>query len=130
MIEKNLDTGDTARVERRDKTAGVPLPAHWDPQPTDSDGKELDLHMVVLDPVKHKKEYDDVKGAIEKTTSVNISKIERVQNPGLYSTYAVKKQKMDDQNRSNEKKLFHGTAAATCQLINHQGFNRSFCGKN
>lgn len=87
--------------------------------------------MVVLDPVKHKKEYDKVKTAILRTVpGVNIVKVERVQNPGHYRTYDVKKKKMDDQNGSNEKKLFHGTDLPTCQLINLKGFNRSFCGKN
>jgi hypothetical protein len=85
----------------------------------------------VLHPVIHRKEYDGVKKAIQKTSpSINIVKIERVQNPSLYKAYMVKKQKMDDKNGSNEKKLFHGTDPPTCQLINHKGFNRRFCGKN
>lgn len=105
------------------------LPEHWDPQPIASSGKESIVHLVPLN--QNTKEYEDVKKAIEKTSPINIVKIERVQNPCRYRAYVVKKHEMDNyKNGSNEKKLFHGTAAATCPLINYNGFNRSFSGKN
>ena len=62
---------------------------------------------------------------------VNIQSIQRVQNPYLWQTYMVCKQKMDKDNRgNNELQLFHGTDAKNLSAINTQGFNRSFCGEH
>ena len=33
-----------------------------------------------------------------------------------------------DNGRSNERQLFHGTDAKNVTAMNTQGFNRSFCG--
>lgn len=96
----------------------------------DDNGKEQDLHLVQLDKTKTQQEYDKVYNKITQTSAINIVKIERVQNPELYRAYMVKKQKMDDKDGSNETSLFHGTAVDTCKLINHKGFNRSYCGRN
>ena len=61
--------------------------------------------------------------------AVNIQKIERIQNPLLYQSYIVRKQKMDkDLGGNSERQLFHGTEARNVSLINTQGFNRNFCG--
>ena len=62
-----------------------------------------------------------------------IVKIQRIQNPGLYGQYASRKRAMDNSNpegHQNEQRLFHGCTADTVDKINHQGFNRSFAGKN
>ena len=83
-----------------------------------------------LDPVKNSTEYNNVSSAVLKTASVNIAKIERVQNPTLYQTYFVRKQAMDKKSDSNEMFLFHGTAGKSVATINRSGFNRSYCGKN
>ena len=67
------------------------------------------------------------------TTYTRIQKIQRVQNPMLYSQYQAKKKEMEKQNPSghkNEWLLWHGTQSSTCQKINTQGFNRSFAGHN
>lgn len=63
----------------------------------------------------------------------SIVKIQRIQNPMLYSQYIAKKKDMNKHNppgHQNEWRLFHGTPANVCPQINQQGFNRSFAGKN
>ena len=57
-----------------------------------------------------------------------IQKIERIQNPSLYKLYALKKQSMDERDGSNEKLLYHGTAANNVSMINQNGLNRSYNG--
>jgi len=109
---------------------GIPLPVEWSVQPKDSLGKEKDVHLVQLDPINHAKEYSRVADEIKKTASITITKIERVQNPGLYRAYMVRKDQMDQKSGGNEKFLFHGTAQGSCSSINKFGFNRSYCGKN
>jgi len=62
-----------------------------------------------------------------------IVKIQRVQNPQLYHQYVTRKKGMDQKNPSsyqNERRLFHGCPKKVAELISHQGFNRSFAGKN
>ena len=108
--------------------SGVPLPIEWDMHPKDGSGKEKEVHLVPLDP--NANEYKKVADEVRKTSTVAIIKIERVQTPGLYRSYMVKKEQMEHKNGSNEKTLFHGTAGDSCPTINKFGFNRSYCGKN
>lgn len=58
--------------------------------------------------------------------------IERVQNPTLWQSYQLMKKQLEKKNghTNNERELFHGTAAASIDLINRQGFNRSYAGKH
>ena len=109
---------------------GIPLPVEWSVQPKDSSGKDKEVHLVQLDSMNHANEYKKVADNIKKTASITITKIERVQNPGLYRAYMVRKEQMDQKNGGNEKFLFHGTAETSCSSINKFGFNRSYCGKN
>lgn len=62
-------------------------------------------------------------------SALNVEKIERIQNPHLYQTYMLRKQKMDRDNGGveSERQLFHGTSGENIRGINAQGFNRSFC---
>ena len=63
----------------------------------------------------------------------SIIKIQRIQNPTLYSQYIARKKKMDKLNPQgcqNERRVFHGTKSDTCSKINYGGFNRSYCGQN
>ena len=106
------------------------IPVEWTVQPKDSSDKEKEVHLVQLDPINHANEYKKVADEIKKTTSVTITKIERVQNPGLYRAYMVRKDQMDQKSGGNEKFLFHGTAQGSCSRINKFGFNRSYCWKN
>ena len=77
-------------------------------------------------------EYLDVEKLFHITLSgENIVKIERIQNPLLYQTYMVRKQKLDkDIGRNSERKLFHGTDCKNISQINSWGFNRSYAGIN
>ena len=86
------------------------------------------VHKVSLS--QSSTEYQDVLRKIQATAGgVNIQKIERIQNPHLYQSYMVGKQKMDkDLGGNSERKLFHGTDSKNVTQINAQGFNRSFCG--
>ena len=103
---------------------GIPLPKHWAPMPP----SEMDVHKVQLLPGSS--EYQDVLGKMQATTgAISVQRIERVQNPHLYQSYMVRKQKMDkDTGGKSERQLFHGTDAKNVSHINTQGFNRSFCG--
>ena len=76
-------------------------------------------------------EYQDVMSKVQATAStLNVRKIERIQNPHLYQTYMLRKQKMDQDNGgiNSERQLFHGTRGENISGINAQGFNRSFSG--
>ena len=109
---------------------GIPLPLNWCVQPKESSGNEKEVHLVELDATSN--EYNKVAEGIRKTASISITKIERVQTPGLYKAYAVKKEQMEQKNShgANEKLLFHGTAEVSCSSISTFGFNRSYCAKN
>ena len=93
------------------------------PQPNET------VHLVQLAPGSS--EYQDVVGKVQSTGGgINVQKIERVQNPHLYQSYLVRKQKMDQGNPggNNERQLFHGTPHNNINSINSQGFNKNFCG--
>ena len=85
---------------------------------------------MALDPVAHANEYKKVADEVRKTSSVNITKIQRVQNATLQRVYMSRKDQMEQKNGSNERTLFHGTAEGSCAGINKTGFNKSDCGKN
>ena len=90
----------------------------------------MTVHLVQL--ASGSSEYQDVLRKIQSTDrEIKIQKIERIQNPHLYQSYLLRKQKMDRDNPggNNERQLFHGTPLANnMKAINTQGFNRSFCG--
>ena len=105
--------------------SGIALPKHWDPMPQ----SDKTVHLVQLAPGSP--EYQDVVRKVQSSSGgINVQKIERVQNPHLYQSYFVRKQKMDQDNPrgNNERQLFHGTQHNNIKAINTQGFNRSFCG--
>ena len=89
-----------------------------------------DFIVITLD--KDSEEYNDVYKRFHATVAgVTITKIERIQNPLLYQTYMVRKQKMHkDISGDSERRLFHGTSAKNVPSINTNGFNRSLCGVN
>ena len=89
---------------------------------------DMTVHKVPLS--KRSFEYKDVTAKVQATAGVlNIQKIERIQNPHLYQSYMVRKQKVEkDIGGNSERQLFHGTDAENVSHINTQGFNRNFCG--
>ena len=115
-------------------------PSEWCPMPEGSV-----CHFEPLD-VKSK-ECNDVKilfkssmpNPIPVWTTSDLSqwhqivKIERIQNPLLYSLYMGKKKVMDLRNpkgHPNERRLFHGCSKDVTERISYLGFNRSFAGKH
>ncbi|XP_072581149.1 protein mono-ADP-ribosyltransferase PARP14 isoform X3 [Vulpes vulpes] len=111
-------------VKRFMKSEAV-IPEHW------SDMKQQDVCVVELQPGHA--EYDTVATKFNQTCShLYIEKIERIQNPHLWNSYQTKKKAMDAKNghKNNEKQLFHGTDADSVPHVNHNGFNRSYAGKN
>ena len=100
--------------------------------PTDPlTGKEDTYHLVDLP--QHSVEYKEVSQAFHQTISFyKIKKIQRIQNPKLWSQYAARKKTMDRENphgKQNERKLFHGCTEGTMQSIIHSGFNASNAGR-
>ena len=58
--------------------------------------------------------------------------IERVQNISLWKSYQQVKTDLEVKNKhtNNERQLFHGTGPKSIDLINKQGFNRSYAGQH
>ncbi|XP_062434799.1 protein mono-ADP-ribosyltransferase PARP14-like isoform X2 [Rhea pennata] len=127
-LQANDDQGTTISIQRvlkNEEKQAVELPAEWE------DMKEEWVRVVNLPPGSQ--QYLDVQKEFQKTCpNFTIKKIERIQNPFLWQTYQIKKRSMDkkNKNQNNEKLLFHGTAGYLLSTINHNGFNRSFAGKN
>ena len=96
--------------------------------PRDERGNEVTVHLVDLE--IECSEYQEVAEKFRRTVpNQNIIRITRIQNPFLYQSYQLRKQKMDKDNEGdNERKLFHGTNPDNITKINTQGFDRSFSG--
>ncbi|XP_073490635.1 protein mono-ADP-ribosyltransferase PARP14-like [Aquarana catesbeiana] len=100
------------------------LPSHWKPM-----GATI---VMEVDVIPGTPEYSAVQQKFQKSCENKILKILRVQNRDLWLQYQIKKQSIDSKNgfTTNEKELFHGTDFASIQHVNHNGFNRSYAGKN
>lgn len=101
----------------------IAVPQHWSQQsPTQV------VHLVSLQPSSA--EYLQVLNHFTARGGAynQIIKIERVQNPGLYKAYLVKKESMN--GAENEQQLFHGTNENNIISINANNFNRSYAGIN
>ena len=109
-------------------------PAHWDLQPIGDNGNPEICHVVPVSP--DSQEYKDALQNFQKTLpplKCQIIELRRIQNPYLFQRYSILKSQMKQEVSDKyqlERQLFHGTDKATCDKINHQGFNRSFAGKN
>uniref|UniRef100_A0A8C3YUR0 Poly [ADP-ribose] polymerase n=1 Tax=Catagonus wagneri TaxID=51154 RepID=A0A8C3YUR0_9CETA len=116
--------GKTLLVQRYAKCE-VEIPSNW------SDMKQQNVCVVELQP--DHPEYKTVASKFNETCSnFTIEKIARIQNPDLWRHYQTKKSNMDAKNGQiiNEKLLFHGTDVDSVPLVNGNGFNRSYAGKN
>ncbi|XP_041726076.2 protein mono-ADP-ribosyltransferase PARP14 isoform X1 [Coregonus clupeaformis] len=114
-------TGHTLKLKREESAK---LPSYWD----DMAAGET-LKRVLLLPTSP--EYQEVAQGFQSTTAahVTIHKIERVQNVFLWQAYALCEQRIRAKNGPAEvglKKLYHGTAATTCDAIESNGFDRSY----
>ena len=90
----------------------------------------FDVTVLAVNLAPTSVEYQAVATTFYQTVgNYTISGIERIQNPHLYQSYQLRKQKMDkDNGGNNERLLFHGTSPDNVSKINSQGFNRSFSG--
>lgn len=109
------------------------LPSTWAVMPLSPVGRERSVCTIPLLP--NSKEFQDVRETMRRSDANKISSVKsisRVQNPQLYRAFMLKKSSMDKirGNGGTEMQLFHGTTRASCNEINHHGFNRSFAGKN
>ncbi|XP_029915316.1 protein mono-ADP-ribosyltransferase PARP14-like isoform X2 [Myripristis murdjan] len=123
--KKAVSAGGRTQVEliRKDLKDDVALPAQWE------DMKGVPLKRCTLTPTSQ--EYKDVEQELKRTgLTPNIISIERIQNKTLWQSYQLFKKNMEEKNKhkNNEKQLFHGTGSNSIDLINNQGFNRSYAG--
>uniref|UniRef100_A0A8C8SNN8 Poly [ADP-ribose] polymerase n=1 Tax=Pelusios castaneus TaxID=367368 RepID=A0A8C8SNN8_9SAUR len=122
------EQGIVVNIQRIPKDEGeqpIMLPKEW------CDMKQELVKVVTLNAAQP--EYQDAQRNFLKSCSTfKIEKIERIQNPYLWQTYQIKKLSLDKKNgnTNNEKLLFHGTPSSTLRIINCNGFNRGFAGKN
>ena len=101
------------------------LPDWWEPQ-----NKTIELKVVKSE----SNEWEKVKGLVCRTLpSVQIIKLERIQNRWLWDRYTFSKQRMKEKNRGvvNEKELFHGTSATPPEKIfkSEHGFDFRICSR-
>ncbi|XP_023192015.1 poly [ADP-ribose] polymerase 14-like isoform X3 [Xiphophorus maculatus] len=117
--------GTILQIRRIDKLQGDDVPEFWDAMPA---GKTC--HAVPI--LATSSEYAEVVNLFKATCNQTVTKIERIQNPGLWKSLQIKKQEMELRNnhQNNDKRLFHGTTEDTVPIINESGFNRSYAGKN
>ena len=110
------------------------LPAHWDPQPIGHNGRSEICHVVTVPP--DSQEFKDALQNFQKAlppSKCQIIELRRIQNPHMFKQYSTLKAQMKQEVSDKcqlERQLFHGTDKATCEAINHQGFNRTFAGKH
>ncbi|XP_028840585.1 protein mono-ADP-ribosyltransferase PARP14-like [Denticeps clupeoides] len=126
FVKNEISNGKTtfvlSRVDVKDDKS-IDLPDDWD----DMKGSIV----IEVDVPAGSPEYSKVEREFRGTGLNNkITKIDRVQNGGLWKNYMIKKKQMEDKNKhtNNEKNLFHGTSHNSINLINHHGFNRSYAG--
>ncbi|XP_032835533.2 protein mono-ADP-ribosyltransferase PARP14-like isoform X1 [Petromyzon marinus] len=131
-----FERGKTFRVKRVTPADDIPL--HW------ADENELVNQRVLIEVLKCsskayqqiEKEFRKSLGKVSQQPGFKVVQILSVQNRELWNLYTTKKRDMENADKASplktpvEKILFHGTALDTCEKINANGFNRSYCGKN
>uniref|UniRef100_A0A3B5AGG8 Poly [ADP-ribose] polymerase n=1 Tax=Stegastes partitus TaxID=144197 RepID=A0A3B5AGG8_9TELE len=118
-------TGSTLQIKRIDKLKDEDVAEQWDTMPDNT--TSLAVTITAGTP-----EHTEILNLFQASCNRTVTKIERIQNPTLWSSYQIKKRDMELRNghQNNEKRLFHGTCEATATTINELGFNRSYAGKN
>ncbi|XP_077305873.1 protein mono-ADP-ribosyltransferase PARP14-like [Lithobates pipiens] len=117
--------GNKITLQRNPKNAeSLVTPPYWDKM------EGTNLKVVPLN--SSNSDYSEVEGLFTQTCQMRIIKIERIQNKHLHQNYQIKKNSIDTKNgnKSNEKRLFHGTESSTTDNINLNGFNRAYAGSN
>uniref|UniRef100_A0A7N4UZA8 Poly [ADP-ribose] polymerase n=1 Tax=Sarcophilus harrisii TaxID=9305 RepID=A0A7N4UZA8_SARHA len=101
------------------------IPQHWEPM----DDNPVKTVKLSSNQVEYQRVAQKFKYSMNKTT---ILKIERIQNPYLWTSYIYKRNWMEKKNPpgvQNEQFLFHGTKAKNCSSIIENGL-KSTCRKN
>ncbi|XP_074636867.1 uncharacterized protein LOC141895017 isoform X2 [Acropora palmata] len=102
------------------------LPSNWSSIPSETQYKRVSLSCL-------SEEFKDVEKLFRKSMkrSVEILKIERVQNPFMWEKYQRMKENMLASKKTiNEKRLFHGTSPGAVGSICKQNFDWRLHGKN
>ncbi|KAM9360379.1 protein mono-ADP-ribosyltransferase PARP14-like [Symphorus nematophorus] len=125
QLKKAVSANGRKQVEllRKDLKDDASLPPNWE----DMKGDLIKRCNLIAG----SNEYSDVTKEVTKTgLAANIISIERVQNTTLWQSYQLMKKQLEVKNnhKNNERRLFHGTGAKSIDLINKQGFNRSYAG--
>ncbi|KAM3868382.1 protein mono-ADP-ribosyltransferase PARP14-like [Diretmus argenteus] len=124
MLRKAVRGKKEVELLRKDlKDDATPLPADWE------DMKGSLTKRVPL--IQGSPEYNSVQQKLQRTgLTPNIISIERIQNKTLWQSYQLMKKQLEEKNKhtNNERQLFHGTSSNPIDLINTQGFNRSYAG--
>uniref|UniRef100_A0A3Q3M6T9 Poly [ADP-ribose] polymerase n=1 Tax=Mastacembelus armatus TaxID=205130 RepID=A0A3Q3M6T9_9TELE len=117
--------GHTLQIKRVDKLKEVDIPEHWDTMPDNVSSQPITIKAGT-------QEYNEVLTLFQASCNLNITKIERIQNPTLWNSLQIKKRNMEQRNghQKNMRRLFHGTCHNTVNIINDRGFNRSYAGRN
>uniref|UniRef100_A0A3P8U6V3 Poly [ADP-ribose] polymerase n=1 Tax=Amphiprion percula TaxID=161767 RepID=A0A3P8U6V3_AMPPE len=117
------DGNRVVELQRSEMKNEAALPSHWDDMKGDL--------VKLFDVSPGSKEYSDVEKEMKKTgLAANIISVQRVQNTTLFQSYQLMKKQLEVKNKhkNNERLLFHGTGSSAIDLINKQGFNRSYAG--
>uniref|UniRef100_A0A3Q2WG68 Poly [ADP-ribose] polymerase n=1 Tax=Haplochromis burtoni TaxID=8153 RepID=A0A3Q2WG68_HAPBU len=101
------------------------IPEQWERMPAEATCQAFAVQAKTS-------EYDEILKHFQASCSGFVTKIERIQNPGLWKSLEIKKREMELRNghQNNERRLFHGTCDRAVPNINDRGFNRSYAGKN
>lgn len=106
------------------------FPDTWEPQPTDANGKELQMHM--FDVPESSSEYKEIVDQFSETTplsSITIVSLKRVQNPNLYRKHMAFEEAIQEKyshlKKIDIRRLFHGCPQHVIKPIAVLGFNRN-----
>ena len=123
---------------REEVIDALAVPAYW--SQASKNGETTDYKFITLN--QNKDEFKEVEKAflttMQRGRNIKIKAIDRIENLGLWQSYAAKKSSMllraknenADSTNYEKRHLFHGTDPAVYTKIAQQGFNRAYCGKN
>ncbi|XP_078466482.1 protein mono-ADP-ribosyltransferase PARP14-like isoform X2 [Lampetra planeri] len=132
LKEKTMNNeGIEVMIKRKLPTDNIPV--EWADMSNLGQKKFMNVNLLPSSSL-YKRIAQDFTSSLEltSTAALVIEEIIHIQNPSLWNGYMTKKKSLEDvvKNVNIEKILYHGTSHKTCENINANGFNRSYCGKN
>uniref|UniRef100_A0A3P8S937 Poly [ADP-ribose] polymerase n=1 Tax=Amphiprion percula TaxID=161767 RepID=A0A3P8S937_AMPPE len=117
--------GNALQIKRIDKLKDEDVPENWNIMPANTTSLAVPINAGTT-------EHTEILNLFKASCNRTVTKIERIQNPGLWKSLQIKRRDMEVRNghQNNERRLFHGTCGTTVTTINELGFNRSYAGKN